>query len=323
MECCCCFALNDCLKLIDFGIGEVEPKKLTDTFVVPPFSVLDTRQGYWQERKKAWKEIINDNGDSRQGALYKSSGDVVSDKLKAISNGVSILDPILAEIACLWFNVDGGTTFDCFAGDSVFGFVSSYLGHNFTGIELRPEQVKLNQDRIDKTKTKGRYICDDGQNVAKHIKPDSQDLLFSCPPYFNLEVYSDMPNDASNQGEYKDFIKILDNAFSDAIKCLKNNRFAVIVCGDVRTKKGDYYRFPDDIKDIFTTNGMVLYNEMILVEAVGNSMLRASPNMKARKVVKTHQNILVFYKGDIKQIKTNFKELTFDSKNMESFGVDY
>lgn len=27
---------------------------LADRFIVPPFSVLDARQGYWQERKKAW-----------------------------------------------------------------------------------------------------------------------------------------------------------------------------------------------------------------------------------------------------------------------------
>ena len=31
--------------------------KLTDTFIVPPFSVLDARQGYWQERKRAWLSL--------------------------------------------------------------------------------------------------------------------------------------------------------------------------------------------------------------------------------------------------------------------------
>lgn len=30
------------------------PSSLFDTFVVPPFSVLDTRQGYWAERKTMW-----------------------------------------------------------------------------------------------------------------------------------------------------------------------------------------------------------------------------------------------------------------------------
>ncbi len=31
-----------------------EIRTLSDRFLVPPFSVLDTRQGYWQERKRQW-----------------------------------------------------------------------------------------------------------------------------------------------------------------------------------------------------------------------------------------------------------------------------
>jgi len=31
-----------------------DSRKLQDRFIVPPFSVLDARQGYWQERKRAW-----------------------------------------------------------------------------------------------------------------------------------------------------------------------------------------------------------------------------------------------------------------------------
>jgi hypothetical protein len=31
-----------------------EKLKLADRFLVPPFSVFDTKQGYWQDRKRAW-----------------------------------------------------------------------------------------------------------------------------------------------------------------------------------------------------------------------------------------------------------------------------
>jgi DNA modification methylase len=173
-----------------------------------------------------------------------------------------------------------------------------------TGIEIREEQAKLNQERVKEFE--GKYICDDGQNVLKHIPENSQDLLFSCPPYFDLEVYSDLENDASNQETYEDFILILDNAFSKASKCLKENRFAVITVGDVRDKNGAYYCFPDDIKKIFRKNGFYFYNELFLVEPSGNGAMRAANQMKNRKVVKTHQNVLVFYKGDISKIKDNF-----------------
>lgn len=279
--------------------------KLTDRFIVPPFSILDTRQGYWQDRKKIWKDKICDKGETRESAVAFTNNKMKrGDSLIEIDgDGVSLLDPVLAEISCKWFGLENCQTFDCFAGDSIFGFVSSFLGNSFTGVELRQEQVDINNKRVRGFDLSAVYICDDGRNVLNHIKPNTQDLLFSCPPYFDLEVYSDLENDASNQKDYKDFISILDTAFSNAIKCLKENRFAVIVVGDVRDKKGNYYRFPDHIKDIFNKNNMPLYNELILVESLGTAMLRATKYMKNRKICKTHQNVLVFYKGDTKKIK--------------------
>lgn len=282
--------------------------KLQDKFIIPPFSVLDTRQGYWQERKKYWKVLIGDNGESREGTL--------SDKLmKDINNGVSLLDPVLAEISNRWFGIENGNTFDCFAGDSVFGYVSDALGNKFTGIELRQEQADLNNERLKGSKSK--YICDDGQNVIKHIEPNSQDLLFSCPPYFDLEVYSDLENDASNQKNYKDFIQILDNAFTDAVKCLKNNRFAVITVGDIRGIDGGYLGFVDDIKKIFKKSDCLLYNELIIVETLGTLPQRVGRYMNNRKIGKCHQNILVFYKGNLKEIKNIYPKLDFTNLTIE------
>lgn len=43
--------------------------KLTDKFLIPPFSVLNTNRGEWAERKRAWNALIDDNGESREGKL--------------------------------------------------------------------------------------------------------------------------------------------------------------------------------------------------------------------------------------------------------------
>lgn len=295
------------------GVSE-KNGSLCERFVVPPFSVLDARQGYWKERKKQWRELIGDNGESRQETLAK--GNIMAE----INNGVSLLDPVLAEVICKWFGIEGGTAFDTFAGDSVFGYVSSKLGNTFTGIELRKEQADLNNERVQGMRAK--YICDDGQNVLDHIGARTQDLFFSCPPYFNLEVYSAKENDASNQDTYDDFMRIIENAFAGAIKCLKDDRFAVVVCGDIRDKNGDYYGFPDDIKRIFVNNGCVLYNELILVDPIGSAMLRCARYMRNRKVTKVHQNVLVFYKGNLKNIKNNYKTIEYAGEDLEQFGLD-
>ena len=314
----------DVKLLEDWGLDgfpfEEEPKekeehnKLSDLFIVPPFSILDTKQGYWVDRKRYWKELIGDNGESREGTLSES------ELMGGINNGVSILDPVLAEISNRWVGIEKGKTFDCFAGDSVFGYISDALGNTFTGIELRQEQADLNNKRLKGSKS--RYICDDGVNVRKHIPAASQDLLFSCPPYFDLEVYSDLENDASNQGNYEDFIKIIDKAFTGAIACLKEDRFAVIVVGDIRDKKGFYYGFPEDIKKIFAKNGVKIYNEMIIAESLGTLPQRVGRYMNNRKIGKCHQNVLVFYKGDTKNIKNNYNKLNFSNlENYESANV--
>lgn len=310
----------------DFGFDELsedfddeeeqkpERRSLNERFIVPPFSILDARQGYWRDRKKLWREKILDDGSARGGVQIVSNNfEEGYNKSFQTFADASLLDPVLCEIIMKWFYPkDGETAFDCFAGDTVFGFVSASCGATFTGIELRQEQVEFNQSQVNRANIEAKYICDDGRNVAEHIGAETQDLFFSCPPYFDLEVYSDKPNDASNQGTYEEFYKILDEAFTNAVKCLKNNRFAVVVVGDVRNRKtGEYYGFMDDVKQTFKRNGLKLYNELILVDTVGTAAVRAARMMQTRKVCKTHQNVLVFYKGDTNKIKDHFAPIEY------------
>lgn len=335
-------------KLIYWGMDIPKPKhqfdeeiksRLADRFIVPPFTVLDTRQGEWQSRKKDWKALINDNGESRENKLSGSDKEYNSSIYNNMNGGVSLLDPVISEVICHWFAPEKSKILDPFAGDTVFGYVSSYIGHTFTGIEIREEQAKLNNERTNEGAV---YFCDDGQNVDKYVQENTQDLIFSCPPYYDLEEYSKLENDASNQETYEDFIKILDNAFTKSIKTLKDNRFAVIIVGDLRNKEGYYYNFHEDIKFIFNKSGMPLYNEMILVEPIGLNAMRANSTMKSRKVPKVHQNVLVFYKpgeempkiesiyrkvfvfhkGDPKDIKNNFNTIEYKNIDIEDESTD-
>ncbi|AYE37119.1 hypothetical protein DB313_06340 (plasmid) [Borrelia turcica IST7] len=267
-------------------------------YIVPPFSVLDRRSGYWALKKKEWMDIMLDSGESRKFAL----GDAY---------GVSILDPFLIEILIKWFTPykDNNQIFDPFSGDATNGFVSGMLKNIFTGIELRSEQVQLNRIRVAQFENVV-YTCDDGQNVLTHIENNSQDLLISCPPYYNLEVYSHLENDASNQKTYDDFLKIIENAFKASIKALKDNRFAVIIVANIRDKKtGSYYNFVGDLVDIFTKNGMSFYNDIIILDPLNTAPARLNLSFATRKMVKVHQNVLVFFKGNSKKIKETFYQV--------------
>ena len=308
------------LDIPNFEIDEEEKeqhKKLSDRFIIPPFSVLDTKQGDWQQRKNYWlslgikSELGRENNSLGLANIkdydyeYKSAYD--------ISNGTSIFDPVLCELSYQWFNVPKGKILDPFAGGSVRGIVASKLGFEYLGNDLRKEQIEAN--RINANEVLGDaelypvWTDGDSLNIDKIADGYEADMIFSCPPYADLEVYSDAKEDLSNM-PYKDFIAVYRDIIRKSCALLKDDRFAVFVVGDVRDSKGFYYDFISDTKKIFIDCGAKLYNELIIVEMVGNLAMRVGKYMNGgRKVGKQHQNVLVFYKGNPKNIKANYPEL--------------
>lgn len=286
-----------------------ESEKLVNNYIIPPFSVFDSRQGYWQDRKRWWLSQTYHQETGRKDDLIGGGGFA---RLAKITNtklsGTSIFDPVLCEVIYKWFNIDGGKILDPFAGGSVRGIIAEKLGYKYSGIELRQEQIDVNIKQAKKLNVDPNYICDDSCNVDKYISDETIDLIFSCPPYFDLEKYSDNPKDLSNM-DYTEFKKVYFDIISKCCRKLKQNRFACFVVGDIRDKKGAYYNFVDYTKKAFLDNGLCFYNEIILLNALGASGLRANRLFTTRKVVKTHQNVLVFYKGDIKKIKENYKKI--------------
>ena len=291
-------------------------QSLNDKFIIPPFSVFDTRQGYWQERKDKWKglgiksEIGRDNNLAYKGDL--GNYDYFGVKDSVLENGTSIFDPVLCEICYKWFNIRNGKILDPFAGGSVRGIVANVLGYNYTGIDLSEKQIKANYDNANELNCNMdilNWINDDSNNVDNYIEDNSMDMIFTCPPYFDLEVYSKKENDLSNMN-YDDFKISYKNILKKCCKKLKNNRFGIVVISDVRDKKGYYRNLIDLTKEAFIESGVGFYNDIILLNSVGTARLRANMSFtSSRKVVKIHQNVLVFYKGDQKEIKNNYKEV--------------
>lgn len=264
-------------------------------FVVPPFSVLDSRQGYWQDRKNWWIEDIGLKSveGRRNNLVYAPSMD--SGNLR----GTSIFDPVLCEIMYKWFCPDGGMVFDPFAGGSVRGIVAACCGHHYLGIDLSDEQIAADDEAVAQsgfTASEIEYYCDDSQNMDAYIEDGTADMIMTCPPYADLEVYSDDPRDISNM-PYEDFARIYRTILTGAARKLKKGRFAIVTISDVRDKKGYYRDLPALTKQIMLDAGLNIYNEMILLNVIGSSGLRARKAMANKKVVRTHQNVLAFYKA--------------------------
>ena len=348
----------------------VESTRLADRFGITPFSVLNAREGWWQERKRQWLALGIQSEVGREGNLLGMSETVLEPDEKKrkllemmrehgtmVANiqmlpgyyekknagmtdqqicdeyiesgskqaGTSIFDPVLAELAYRWFCPTGGIILDPFAGGSVRGIVACKTDRKYVGCELRAEQVEANQEQA-------ASICNDADLQPVWHNSDSRkidkvcaeleaDMIFSCPPYADLEVYSDDPDDLSTL-PYEQFRDSYFDIIKKTCSRLKNNSFACFVVGEVRDKKGNYYNFIGDTVQAFQAAGLHFYNEAILVTPVGTLPIRAGRTFAStRKLGKTHQNVLVFVKGDGKKAANRCGECDFGQvDSAEEFG---
>jgi DNA modification methylase len=335
--------------------ADMEIRKLADDFIIPPFTVLSTRTKEWVARRKQWLDLgieseLGRDGDMTYGKtsqppiyykirnyLKEKSGKTPTHEETIAElhsqgyreqKGVSVFDPVLTEISYRWFNVKHGAILDPFAGGSVRGIVAAKLGMKYVGNDLRKEQAEANRKNAKATLydlddhkrplfTSGDSLLLDEILRAEKVNPEF-DMIFSCPPYADLEVYSDNPKDLSNM-DYPQFMAAYRAVIQKSCALLKDNRFAVFVVGDVRDKKGIYRNFVGDTVKAFTDCGLLYYNHLILVNQINSLAIRIRRQFQAaRKAGKTHQNVLAFYKGNPEEMPAMFEQINL-KKAIEQF----
>lgn len=365
---------------------------LLDRYQVPPFSVLDTRQGYWQEARRAWLALgirselgrgFNEAGGAldvsttiqragmmtepavrnrraafsqeglpeRQaqvaalateewmGAASRREADEASNVAAAadlpgyasfgtakVAPGTSIFDPVLCELAYRWWCLPGGRILDPFAGGSVRGIVASWLGHPYTGIDLSAAQVDSNREQataILSTHPEPEWLVGDSRTVLPTLGHEWADLVFTCPPYYDLEVYSDDPADLSALPSWPAFLDAYGEIIGAALACLKRDRFAAIVVSEIRGPDGVFRGLvPWTIRQ-FEMHGARYYNEAVLINPAGTLPMRIGRQFEAgRKLGRSHQNILVFVKGNVpKTHGWDYARTGAPAPQLEMFGI--
>jgi hypothetical protein len=260
-----------------------------------PFSILDTRTKDWKARKDWW--VTTYGIQSELGREETESRTMFWDA----PTNVSIFDPVLCELMYEWFSPKCGMVLDPFAGGSVRGIVAEELGRKYIGIDLSESQINANKEQSKKP----LWLCGDSDLELDKVADESHDFIFTCPPYYDLEIYTDNPSDLSNMDDAS-FDEKYKSILQKSVTKLKNNRFYCIVVSEVREqsttgnyKIGKYKRLVSKTIDIFEEAGLSFYNDMVLF----NSQHQASRVGKTyfernRKIPSVHQNILVFVKGN-------------------------
>lgn len=205
--------------------------------------------------------------------------------------------PLMEMIIVRYAGKVGNTILDAFAGGPPRGLVSTIMGYRYTGFEIRQEQIDENKAVLGALKLRGaNYVLGDGRFIDT---PDVFDCAITCPPYYDLEVYSSLGEDISTLGTYPEFNASMWFSAQAHYERLKPGAFACIIVGLFRDKKtGELIDFPAHTVENFREAGFIYWQHIILSKNFASAAVRASNAWKGIKLVPRHENLLVFRKPE-------------------------
>lgn len=299
---------------------------LADRFGIPPFTVIDTTKGEWQQRKQALIALGLDSGEGRaEGLVFapsqraytnwydvknkaeKSSGRQLTEDeilaspfasdLRTPGGGTSIFDPVLTEIIYTWYAPKGGVVLDPWAGGSVRGVIAGRMGLSYTGVDIRAEQIAANIAQWDTLGIDGptpRWVHG---NSSVDMPDITADLVIGCPPYYSLEKYSDDPGDLSTMTP-EDFNQALVDTARLTVPRMHANSFAVFVVGPARTPTGRLLDLRSAMIDAWEGAGLTYVQDAVILNPVGSMAIAAARAFTSTRTLgRRHQEMIVFAKG--------------------------
>lgn len=250
------------------------------------FLPISIWQPNWEIVKKL-KLIVGDDGSTRQlvGKEMRLMGSKV---------GVSIFNPHLAQMILSAYCPAEARVYDPFGGGGTRGFVAAAMGHQYLGIEIRQEEVDRIIAQQRALNLEFGIVCADSTLYEPEV--EAFDFSYTCPPYYDLEVYSHQAGDMSNAGSYHEFLAMLRGSLRGTYKALKAGALAVWVVGNFRAKDGTLRHFNGDLITLADSVGFKLHDELIFWGASGAAAQRAGQFEANRKSVRVHEYIVVLRK---------------------------
>jgi hypothetical protein len=245
-----------------------------------------------KRRVRDWRRLTGETGHSgARDEVFRKDHNSVYTGTHSIFPA-----PLMEMIIARYGGLPGSHILDAFAGGPPRGLVSCIMGHRYTGFEIRPEQIEENETLLKKLKLKGAtYVQSDG----RFLDIDEQfDCAITCPPYYDLEVYSDRPEDISTLDNYAAFNASMWLCGQAHYERLKPGAFACIIVGLFRDKRGELIDFPADTVENFRDAGFLYWQHIILSKNFASAAVRAGNAWRGSKLVPRHENLLIFRKPE-------------------------
>jgi hypothetical protein len=246
-----------------------------------------------KRRVRDWRRLTGETGhDGTRNETFRADH-------KSIYTGTHSVfpAPLMEMIIARYGGSPGNHILDAFAGGPPRGLVSSIMGYQYTGFEIRQEQIDENEALLKRLKLKGaKYVLGDGRFLDLDSLVDNNfDAAITCPPYHNLEKYSDHAEDLSNLATYNEFNASMWLCAQAHRRLMKPGAFVCIIVGLFRDKKtGELIDFPADTVQNFREAGFIYWQHIILSKNFASAAVRAGNAWLGNKLVPRHENLLIF-----------------------------
>lgn len=242
--------------------------------------------------KKKWKDAYFEQDESE---MRRSGGIQYLQNLK-----FSEFHAGLAENIVKYWSLKNSKIVDPFAGRATRAIVSTRLGRQYEGYEISPFTYTRSLEQYKVAKVNPTLHLADGTLLANTLD-ESVDLVFTCPPYYDIEQYEDVDGQLSSEKSYESFLSKIELCTQNIYRVLKPGAFCVWVCADFRGwhGAGRLITFHSDSINLFNKSGLITHDVIILQNQSPFAALQMVKVAAKRYTSKIHEYILVFRKpGD-------------------------
>lgn len=238
----------------------------------------------------------------------KDAFTVSGKNVRGKGKGLSIFPYDLARQIILFYSDEGDIVFDPCAGHITRMWVTYQLNRSYIGYDVSKEFYNLNCNIRDDLLGVGNQqkILDvnNGCNIdlvlhsstKVNLDDRSVDLIFTSPPYWDIEFYGDESEQLGYNKTYKGFLQGLEMLISESFRILKQGKYAVFNINDFR-KDGALYDFHGDVIRLGRKVGFDLHDIRIVNWKNSIASVFAS-QVEERKVSgKAHEYLVVFKKN--------------------------
>lgn len=237
------------------------PKASTKKISVLPVSVVEIGEQF-----SLLREDGGHNSDSSRGAFSSFPSEVAS---------------MCYEL----FLRDCQNIFDPFAGWGERHCSALQFGKNYTGYDINPEAIKFADENFGVKNTLANSLSD---------TIPAFDGLITCPPYWNLEVYSDQGIEARKT--WREFLAGYGSILSGCSDAAKPGATFCIMVGDWRDG-GTYYDLAHQTRNALSHCGLTQIDEVIVSRSkISKIKVMAPQALRLGYTVKVHETLLVYRK---------------------------